>query len=488
VTHSDEQLTALFQNIEFADEPPMESLAIDDARRGRRGLRRWRRRVTTWTSMSVGVVALATGAAAALPSLGDRVADEPMDVAAAGESSAVAPVGEAGPAYVDDMDAFAGTRALILDLAAKHFDSDRDHLPDVTTNVGGGTSEYGQRISTKLEWKVPGENGLGLVHVVVTTPGYADDAHAVADIATLIGCDDVDLSCATEAVTGSGETVLIIGPDPEHPWNLSFAAMHERPDGSFAAVGIFTLFGNNSQTPVSDVAISREQLIAFVTDPDLVVLPHEVEEAADRLAAERLSADDADAEGDFSQSEIVAEPYTEGMTSGQAQSTLDNCTSGAEDWAGFEPVLGVWVGPDHAKQPWVIAARGDTMMLCEDTGAALFGTTDVKGSAYLIGEVHAINQTFGRHVKAVERVTVQFSGGPEYAAVMRDGYWYLPDQSSNPGPVALRGYRDGELIYSSIDTDPDTCYTDPDGTEITRYGADDSPDIEDCLPMLEWDY
>jgi hypothetical protein len=96
--------------------------------------------------------------------------------------------------------------------------------------------------------------------------------------------------------------------------------------------------------------------------------------------------------------------------------------------------------------------------------------------------------SFGRYTSEVDRVTVQYSGGPQQEAVMKNGYWFLPRDESGD-PAAYRAYDDsGELIYDSTTIDPDACYADPEGKEVVYYGTDEDPDLEDCIPMLEWDF
>jgi hypothetical protein len=137
----------------------------------------------------------------------------------------------------------------------------------------------------------------------------------------------------------------------------------------------------------------------------------------------------------------------------------------------------------------VIAERGKTKLFCDTTsGAMLFGTSEVKSTPYLRGAVSWIDLSFGRYTSDVDRVTVQYSNGPQQEAVMKDGYWFLPRNQSGEA-AAYRGYDDsGELIYDSTTIDPDACYADPDGEEIVIYGTNEDPDVDDCIRMVEWDF
>lgn len=350
--------------------------------------------------------------------------------------------------------------------------------------------DHGWLVSSKLDCRVPGESGLGMLHVVVTTPGYAEGEYAESDVAWRIGCDDI-ADCSSQTIAG-GEEVLVAEADPER--NLVLGVMYQRPDRSFTGVGVYDLFGNNSLEPVSSVDITLEQAIAFVTDPALQVGEAEISRAEEILAQERAAAEEAERlheEADFSSTDVVPAPAALEMTVDELRATLDSCIEGADDWRDFEPVFGLsFQSESNGEGSMLIAERGATKMICETyTGSAmLFGTSEVKSSPYLRGPVSPIDASYGRYTPDVERVTVQHSGGPQQEAVMKDGYWFLP--GSEPGePAAYRGYdASGNLVYDSTTIDPDACYADPDGEEIIWLGPDDDPDVGDCIRMVEWGY
>jgi hypothetical protein len=475
MTHDDDQLRRMFAAVDFAGEPPENALA-DDLRRVRRGYRR--HRITTWTAVTAGVVAVSAGAAFAVPNL---VADGEDEIAAAGEGS----VAESG-----DCDGISSTRQCLLEVAAKHFDPERVHLPEVSSGSGGGGNAHGLLVSSKLDWRVPGESGLGMLHVVVTTPGYAEGEYAESDVAWRIGCDDI-ADCSSQTIAG-GEEVLVAEADPER--NLVLGVMYQRPDGSFTGVGVYDLFGNNSLEPVSSVDITLEQAIAFVTDPALQVGEAEISRAEEILAQERAAAEEAERlheEADFSSTEVVPAPAAHEMTTDELRAMLDSCVEGVDEWRDFEPAFGLsFQSESNGDGSMLIAERGATKMFCDTyTGhAMLFGTSEVKSSPYLRGPVSPIDASFGRHTPDVERVTVQYSAGPQQEAVMKDGYWFLPGTDSG-GPAAYRGYdASGDLVYDSTTIDPDACYADPEGEEIIWLGTNDDPDVEDCIRMVEWGF
>jgi hypothetical protein len=485
MTHDDDRLRRMFAGIDFAGEPPVNDLA-EDLRRAQRGHRR--HRLATWSSVTAGVVALGAGVAFAVPNLATGDNDE---IAAAGEGSVVESAGCGDPAAADDHFDFPSTRQCLLEVAAKHFDPERIHLPEISENSGGGGGEHGWLVSSKLDWRVPGESGLGMLHVVITTPGFAGGEYAESDVAWRIGCEDIE-ECSYQTVEGTGDEVLIAEADPER--NLVLGVMYQRPDGSFAGVGVYDLFGNNSLEPVSSVDITLEQAIAFVTDPALQVGEAEISKAEEILAQERAAAEEAERlheEADFSNTEIVPAPAAREMTADELGAALDRCVEGVEEWRDFKPVLGLsFESESSGEGSMLIAERGATKMFCDTYigGAMLFGTSEVKGTPYLRGAVSWEDASFGRYTSDVDRVTVQYSGGPQQEAVMKDGYWFLPRDESWE-PAAYRGYDgNGELIYDSTTADPDACYADPQGEEVIYYGTDEDPDVEDCIPMLEWDF
>ncbi len=325
-----------------------------------------------------------------------------------------------------------------------------------------------------------------MVQVAVTTPGFADDEHALANMPGMMICGSSPDACRSEPVPGTEDEVIVVEADPDYGWELAVA--YERSDGSMVSVAVDTLFGNNSRVPVSNIGITLEEAIAFVTDPALKVDEVEAEERADEMARE-LEAEDP-ASGDYSSTEIIPAPDTRDMTDEEAHAALDACVEPVPAWSDFEPEFGVWMTtPSGEEESLVIAERGDTKMECRARGAALFGTPDVKGSPYLRGPVSFNNMTFGRYVAEVEQITVQPSGGPAYEAVLKNGYWFLPEALGNLDTPAIRGYdAAGERIYDSVTEDTVQCYTDPDGEEIVFYQSDEVPAIEDCVPALEWDH
>lgn len=179
---------------------------------------------------------------------------------------------------------FDKTRQLLLDTAVEHFDPDRQHLPNQSTNGQSGGYPV-SRAGTKLDWTNPGEQGLGMVQVAVTGPDYgASDEYAVADFASRFGCDIEADTCSEQTIPGTDQTVVVAEPHAADE-TLLLGVVYERADGSFVGVAVHDLFGNNSQVAVSDVDIDLEQAIAFVTDPDLKLDLAEAAEETERQEA-----------------------------------------------------------------------------------------------------------------------------------------------------------------------------------------------------------
>lgn len=170
----------------------------------------------------------------------------------------------------DTLYSYPKTRELLYAVALEHFDPAGDHLG---FESGGGRSRKdliaeALSVSDKLGWTNPDESGTGLVEVGVSTPGL--DA---ADVARDFGCFDFPSDCPEPEIPGTDETVYIVDRESDAPVELG--VIHERLDGSFAGVAVYSLFGNNSTEPVSSIDIDLEQAFAFVTDDRLQVHPSE---------------------------------------------------------------------------------------------------------------------------------------------------------------------------------------------------------------------
>jgi hypothetical protein len=107
--------------------------------------------------------------------------------------------------------------------------------------------------------------------------------------------------------------------------------------------------------------------------------------------------------------------------------------------------------PAASPVSWVVAQRGETKMLCEEDGAGLFGTPEVKDTA-------------------------EMDGDAPLEAVMRDGYWFLPADLGGSAPIAYRGYdEDGELVHYQRSPSRQSQVRDCCGSTVTVTGRTKMP-------------
>lgn len=324
--NDDQRVREIFDDLRFPDEPPMAATVSEDVARGRRGLRR--RRFAVVGASAAGVVAVAASVALALPSgpgttldagfAGGGTSDSPNDEKPPREPTQPPtnhkPTADPAPSptnppadatWGEDEDApapsvppadreratdqpvppdlptlpFPQTRQLLLDAAVEHFDPEHAHLPETSTGFTGGHLQDIADVGTKLSWTNAGEDGMGMVRVAVTSPGYADsEAYALEGFASDVGCEispdaEGGPNCTEQEVPGGG-TVWVAEADTD---GLAASAVFERADGSLVGVGVFDLFGNNSTVPVVDIDVEVDEAIAFVTDPDLNVVADELD-------------------------------------------------------------------------------------------------------------------------------------------------------------------------------------------------------------------
>lgn len=286
--NDEEQLRRRLEEMDFPGEPAMASTPFDDARRGRRRLRQ--RRAAAVTAGLAAVTLVTAGVGYLLPSTGGgtdadlRVAGGPSTPGSTPEATAQQtpePTGSGGSGSDDSgsdefvLD-FPKTRRLLLDTALEHLDPQGRHLPAESTNLGtsGGGEEREFRVSTKLGWTIPDEDGEGMVFVAVTTPEFTGDGPLGGDATFegMTGCADAS-ACTERRIPGSPGRAWVAEADPERDFELG--VIYERPDGVLVGIGVYSLFGNNSLTPVSETGIDLEDAFAFVTDPDLHVDPHD---------------------------------------------------------------------------------------------------------------------------------------------------------------------------------------------------------------------
>lgn len=155
------------------------------------------------------------------------------------------------PARQGDGFPYFEQRHLLFTLATDHLDPSGEHL-SMASNVQGGGSHGSQSVGTKLNWKVSGESGLGMVEVGIATPGMTD-----ADRRFEIGCGG---SCERHGL-GDGTSAWV-----RRSGDGVIGAAYEQSDGGSVWVLVDPLFGNNSLTPVSSVDVSVDDLLGYVSD------------------------------------------------------------------------------------------------------------------------------------------------------------------------------------------------------------------------------
>jgi hypothetical protein len=134
------------------------------------------------------------------------------------------------------------------DVLVVHLDPSGEHLQVKPDNVqsGGG-------LGTKLGWKVPGEEGLGMVEIFVGD-GWGGFVGGL--------CGDDGQQCVTKDVDGIHATVSESGGVT--------SVLVKRDDGSNVLLTVNPLFGNNSLVPVSSMDISVDDMIRAAGDMRLV--------------------------------------------------------------------------------------------------------------------------------------------------------------------------------------------------------------------------
>lgn len=104
---------------------------------------------------------------------------------------------------------------------------------------------------TKLDWRVPGESGLGMVQVEVTDESSTQAQVWMAHETWRARPVDLPGVRSAEVAAYDGGVAVLV----------------HRTDGMSVAIDASSLFGNNSRTPVSGVDLAVEDLLAAAADP-----------------------------------------------------------------------------------------------------------------------------------------------------------------------------------------------------------------------------
>ncbi len=219
--------------------PSPEVPVEDDLARGRRRLGVQRLLTTGGAVAAVAVIALAIG-------IGQSVTDKSSGSGPAG------PAATQGTPLKPKVKVLPQTGGELLqvyrDVLVVHLDPSGEHLQVKPDNLqsGGG-------LGTKLGWRIPGEEGLGMVEIFVGD-GWGGFVGGL--------CGDDGQQCVTKDVDGIHATVS------ESDGVTS--VLVKRDDGSNVLLTVNPLFGNNSLVPVSAMDISVDDMIRAAGDPRLV--------------------------------------------------------------------------------------------------------------------------------------------------------------------------------------------------------------------------
>lgn len=257
------ELHRLTDGVAASDDP------LGDVRRGRRRRTRIRRAAG---GGAVVVLASASAVAALVPGEEEvPVAQDPAPTRTAPSSPATSPAGRT-PRCVDAdgggpgpgggrieavaPDLLDGYRAVL----AAHLDPAGRHLGPAGANQQVGTvadpacraglarlSSYG----TKLEWRVPGGPGLGMVQVEVTDQPWEEAQLRLAHDSWRPHPVDLPGVRSAEVAAYDGGVAVVV----------------HRADGVSVGLDANTLFGNNSRTPVGDLDVDADELVAAAADP-----------------------------------------------------------------------------------------------------------------------------------------------------------------------------------------------------------------------------
>jgi hypothetical protein len=249
----------------FADEPEagrLDDTIGDDLSRAHAALNRRRRWTAGVSGIAVASVAFAVAIAPGLvPSAGDDPEPAGTPESPTRHRQPEAPK-QRQPAPVGDGYEYYAQRELLHDVAKDHLDPDGDNLGWASSVQTSTTASDLNALGTEMGWRVPGEDGLGMVQVGIGAPGLG--AAEVRLEWVLCGeaytCEERELSDGSTAWVGrSDDGRLGVG--------------YQQDDGEWVWVLVAPLFGNRTTTPVSSVDITIDQALGFVADDRLEFQP-----------------------------------------------------------------------------------------------------------------------------------------------------------------------------------------------------------------------
>lgn len=139
------------------------------------------------------------------------------------------------------------------DVLAAHLDPKGAHLERKASNVQSSGSGCGLgALGTKVGWSVPGESGLGMVQVEVSTGDDATQVHMSHAGWRRLRVDVAGITSAEQVQYAGGFAVQVV-----------------RDDGLTVAIDANLLFGNNSLEPIGAFPFSVADLVEAAADPGL---------------------------------------------------------------------------------------------------------------------------------------------------------------------------------------------------------------------------
>ena len=157
----------------------------------------------------------------------------------------------------------AAFRNGLYDITAEYLDPAKKYLDYSTQSLQMSSSPDGTHtVGIKMGWKVPGEEGEGLVQVAVSD--IPPKPHEGIECGLYIG------GVACEPLVLPSGVSLEVGENASGAYDV----VYRRPDGVSVEVIVDPLFGNSSLVPVKAMTISRQDVYRLVQDerfeaPDL---------------------------------------------------------------------------------------------------------------------------------------------------------------------------------------------------------------------------
>ncbi|WKN48091.1 hypothetical protein [Nocardioides sp. Arc9.136] len=266
---------------ELADATPLPGVPVgDDLHRGRRRLRHRRLVVGGAALLTAGAVGLG---ATVLPSGGAEavrtpdVADTTTPSPEAGRRVARTEGRSTNPFDVadDHRDTLVGWQEVL----AEHVDPGWEHLVRSSDENANEQSAGGRAgltsLGSRFGWRVPGEDGLGMLVVSVST-GWGDAFYPCR------GPSRDGWTCRAAEVPGADEARV-----GERDGVTSVAL--RQADGEVVVVTADPLFGNNSTVPVPTFDVGADDLLAAAADPRLSLPGQAVGAASAPIDAESFA-------------------------------------------------------------------------------------------------------------------------------------------------------------------------------------------------------